>query len=96
MSDNEKEMELENAEVQEEEELEDAAGGFWEGSMTNPIKRDCWFKGGGEPQTKFGTMRYLCQTNLCKAIPFGQTKWYQCTCWGTDRCIDKWHNATAH
>jgi len=79
-----------------EENLENVAGGFWPGSMTNPHKVDCWFRGAGEPQTKYGTMRYLCGTSLCKAIPFGQTQWYQCICWGTDRCIEKWHNPTSH
>ncbi|MCL2111980.1 MAG: hypothetical protein FWH32_07030 [Clostridiales bacterium] len=78
-----------------EEALEGAAGGGTGGPF-DPIITGCWFKSDGGSEMRNGVYRIKCRTFDCKstADDGGFIKWYQCRCWGTDKCVDSWHHET--
>jgi len=78
-----------------EEELAEVAGGG--GKLFDPdnpiISRQCWASMPGGSEYRDGMWRKYCKQFVCKAFSDGPegARWYQCKCWGTDKCKSAWH-----
>ena len=76
-----------------EAELTDVAGGK-DGTISNPRKStNCFFIRNFMAKTEiiYGEKRDLCARLWCLNVQDG---YWECRCWGTIDCIDKWHSTT--
>ena len=79
-----------------EEELENVTGGlFWnEGNIGNPRRSSrCARTMSDQRELRNGRTRNRCTTRSCNWAGGNNTGWYHCRCWGTDFCVDRWHDA---
>ena len=76
------------------EELEVVSGGGdW---SWNPSISGCWFHAASNAEFKDNAWRRRCNQYVCKAFIPGMggdnsPGWYQCGCWGKDKCVGSWH-----
>ena len=72
-----------------------SGGGLFsgEGSRWEPYVLNCWFHESGAAEMRDGYMRKRCNQYACVAQKFSSPTWYQCKCWGTDKCKGNWHYA---
>jgi len=80
-----------------EEDLEEVSGGGPYGTPPgggNSFVADCWFYGPGGSEHRDGMWRKRCRAAACGATRSGAQGYgrYTCKCWGTNRCVNNWHN----
>ena len=74
------------------EELDGVVGGGL-GTPYSPKIAPCWFHAGSEPEYRDDAMRKRCNQFACKALVIEDSLFYQCECWGKDKCVNGWHYA---